>query len=201
MSESSSETRLSLLNGLMTDPTPERWSRFVYRYGPLIQTWCKRWGLQPADAEDVTQNLLLGMKDKLRRFEHREQGSFRSWLKTLTHHAWYDLTHGHDWRERASGKQEVRAFLESQAAPDQLEAWLHEQDEQDQRERLEHALQEVRKQLGEATVQAFVLTVQEGKSGKEAAKILGITPSHVFVCKSRVIKKLREIAHRQGESS
>ncbi|MGL5098329.1 MAG: RNA polymerase sigma factor, partial [Planctomycetia bacterium] len=35
------------------------WDEFVDRYGRLLYRWCRRWGVQESDAEDVTQNVLL----------------------------------------------------------------------------------------------------------------------------------------------
>jgi len=44
------------------------WERFVDLYGPRIRGWCRRWGLQEADSEDVTQEVLLRLSLKLRSF-------------------------------------------------------------------------------------------------------------------------------------
>src|SRR5947209_2478785 len=53
---SASQTRASLLSRLRKDPgDSSAWDEFVDRYGPRIRSWCRRWGLQEADAEDVTQ--------------------------------------------------------------------------------------------------------------------------------------------------
>jgi hypothetical protein len=38
---------------------PEAWRRLVRVYGPLIYSWCRRAGLQAADAADVDQEVYL----------------------------------------------------------------------------------------------------------------------------------------------
>ena len=57
----------------------------------MIYRWCRRWGLQDADAKDVTQQVLLTLPAKMARFKYNPDGSFRAWLHTLAHHAWHDF--------------------------------------------------------------------------------------------------------------
>ena len=42
------------------------WSEFVRFYGPAIRGWLQHWGLQEADAQDVTQAVLLKLFEKMR---------------------------------------------------------------------------------------------------------------------------------------
>ena len=87
-----SSTRLSLLGRLRLTPTDqEAWGEFVERYGRQVYAWCRQWGLQEADAEDVTQNVLADLARQMRTFEYHPSGRFRSWLRTIAHRAWCDL--------------------------------------------------------------------------------------------------------------
>jgi len=75
-----------LLNRLRHAPAdPAAWEEFVRRYGPRIHAWCRGWGLQDADAQDVTQDVLLEIARKVRDFHFDPTRSFRAWLKTLAH--------------------------------------------------------------------------------------------------------------------
>ena len=66
MTDSPLSTRTSLLLRLrQAPPDQEAWAEFVDRYGPQIHGWCRRWGLQEADAQDVTQTVLLRLASKL----------------------------------------------------------------------------------------------------------------------------------------
>jgi RNA polymerase sigma-70 factor (ECF subfamily) len=71
-SRSFTGTSPALLGRLRLDPS-DRSARgqFVQRYAPLILGWCRHWNLQPADAEEVTQNVLLKLVEKLRVFDAR----------------------------------------------------------------------------------------------------------------------------------
>src|SRR5580698_5046747 len=86
-----SDTRLTLLGKLRTTPNdPQAWAEFVEWYGRKIYVWCRAWGLQEADARDVTQDVFLKLSGRMKDFQYDPSGSFRAWLKTVTHHAWHD---------------------------------------------------------------------------------------------------------------
>jgi DNA-directed RNA polymerase specialized sigma24 family protein len=38
---------------------PAAWSEFVECYGRTIYVWCRAWGFQEVDAQDVTQEVIL----------------------------------------------------------------------------------------------------------------------------------------------
>src|SRR3954447_16128223 len=85
-------TRLSLLTQLRQDPSDQAgWEEFVERYGRHIYRWCRQWKLQDADAEDLTQNILLKLTQKLRAFAYDPSRSFRAWLRRVAPHAWRDF--------------------------------------------------------------------------------------------------------------
>jgi RNA polymerase sigma-70 factor (ECF subfamily) len=54
------------------------WGEFVDRYGRKIYGWCRHWGLQEPDAEDVTQDVLLKLAEKMRTFAYDASDSFRA---------------------------------------------------------------------------------------------------------------------------
>ena len=116
-----SGTRVTLLGRLRRDPTNQAiWAEFVEHYGAKIFTWCRKWNLQEADAQDVTQNVLLKLADKMRTFHYDPSRSFRAWLKTLTHHAWSDFLESRQRPGRGSGDSQVADMLHSLEARDDL---------------------------------------------------------------------------------
>src|SRR6516225_2567533 len=72
MAESTGQsTRVSILMALRNDPRDQSaWSAFVDRYGPQIHAWCLRWKLQEADAQDVTQMVLVKLVRQLPNFTY-----------------------------------------------------------------------------------------------------------------------------------
>src|SRR5947209_14496011 len=116
-----SGTRITLLGRLRRDPTNEAaWGEFVTHYGGQIFGWCRRWGLQEADAQDVTQIVLVKLAQKMREFTYDPSRSFRAWLKTLAHHAWNDFLESRQRPGLGSGDSRVQSILGTIAARDDL---------------------------------------------------------------------------------
>lgn len=195
-----SGTRITLLGRLRRDPTNQAaWGEFVDQYGPKIMGWCQKWQLQEADAQDVTQNVLLKMAEKLRDFTYDPQRSFRAWLKTVAQHACSDFMTGRQRPGLGSGDSQVGQLLSNAAARDDL--LKHLEDEFD-REVLEEAMHRVRLRVAPQTWQAFWLTAWEGLPGAEAAERIPMQVAQVYVAKRRVQKMLQdEVAKLEGEAS
>jgi RNA polymerase sigma-70 factor (ECF subfamily) len=183
-------TSITLLGRLKNDPKDRQaWSDFVQRYGRIIYGWCRHWNLQEADAEDVTQNVLLRLAEKMPTFVYDPSRSFRAWLKTLTHHAWSDFVTSRQNRDRGSGNTEMLQVLQTVEARADLEKQL---DEAFDRELLEEAMTRVRERVAPQTWEAFRLTALEGLSGLEAATRIPMQVAQVFVARRRVQKMLQE---------
>jgi RNA polymerase sigma factor (sigma-70 family) len=186
----SSRTSQTLLGRLRQDPTdPGAWEQFVDRYGRKIFGWCREWGLQDADALDVTQNVLLKLSDVMRRFVYDPTRSFRGWLKTLTHHAWRDFLEDEQRTGGDARGEDVDRLADSLPARDDLIQKLW--DEFD-RERLEVAMFRVQLRVSVPTWEAFRLQALEECSGKDTAAALGLSVAAVFMAKSRVQQMIRE---------
>lgn len=192
-----SATRVSLLGRLRLDPGNQTtWSEFVEHYGTKIFNWCRKWGLQEADSQDVTQNVLLKLADKIRTFQYDPARSFRAWLKTLTHHAWSDFLESQQRPGRGSGDSQVADMLHSVEARADLVQQLESEFD---RELLEEAMARVRLRIAPQTWEAFRLTALEGLSGAEASQRIPMQIAQVFVAKRRVLKMLSaEVAKLEG---
>ena len=191
-------TQPSLLARLRLAPRDDRtWAEFVRRYGPLILGWCRRWKLQEADAQDVTQAVLVRLAERLRTFEYDAEKSFRAYVRTVTHFAWCDFLEARKRPDAGTGGSEVLERLDQVAARDDLAARLSEEFDQ---ELLEAASGRVRLRLEAKTWEAFRLTALEGHSGAEAAAKLGMSVPAVFKARCKVQKLLREEVQRlEGE--
>lgn len=190
-------TRVSLLARLRDSADEAAWGLFVDRYGPKIYGWCRHWGLQQADAEDVTQTVLLKLAAKLRHFEYDRSKSFRAWLKTLAQHAWADFLDGQRRQAVGSGDSVVVAKLHSLEARDDLEARLTNMFDL---ELLEKASELVRQRVAPRTWEAYRATAVEQLSGAEAAARLGVSVAVAYQARSKVQKMLCQEIERLGQA-
>jgi RNA polymerase sigma factor (sigma-70 family) len=193
-----SRTSVSLLARIRRDPSDQAaWGEFVQRYAPKIYRWCRQWKLQEADAEDVTQDVLAKLADKLRTFDYDPALSFRGWLKTVTQHALSDYLSERRRCGSGSGDSAVAQMLESLEARTDLVTHLAEVFD---RELLEEALARVQLRVPPRRWEAFRLTALEGLSGAEVAARLKMNVTTVFTSKCKVQKLVREeIKRLEGE--
>jgi RNA polymerase sigma-70 factor (ECF subfamily) len=195
--DSQSYTRVTLLGRLRQDPgNQSAWAEFVDHYGPKVYVWCRGWSLQEADAQDVTQTVLLKLVATMRNFQYDATKSFRSWLRTVAQRAWYDFLSARGRPGQGSGDTSVIDQLASVEARDDL---LSKLEEGFDREILDAAVASVRLRVAPNTWEAFRLTAQEGLSGADAAARIGMQVAQVYVARRRVQAMLAE-AIRQLEA-
>ena len=74
---------------------PAAWQRLVHLYGPLVQTWCRHWGVTGPDAEDVAQEVFQAVAAGVGEFRRDRPGdTFRGWLKGIVRHKLLDHLRG-----------------------------------------------------------------------------------------------------------
>src|SRR5881396_1841245 len=79
-----SPTHVSLLERARRAADPADWERLVALYTPLLRGWMAGWSVQPADADDVLQDVFAALVRELPRFRHDGRaGAFRRWLRTI----------------------------------------------------------------------------------------------------------------------
>jgi RNA polymerase sigma-70 factor (ECF subfamily) len=175
---------------LRHDPSNhDGWEEFVDRYGPHIYRWCREWKLQDADAEDVTQEILVKLTRKLRAFDYDPSRSFRSWLKTVTHHAWKDFVDSRNRLRFAADESQRQDLALTLEAREDLTRKLEEAFDL---ELLEAAKTRVRLRVAPHTWEAFRLTALEGLPVAEVAAKVHLQVAMVYVAKSKVQKMLQE---------
>lgn len=188
--ESRDRTSATLLLRLRTNPQDDAaWDQFVDRYRPMIFSWCRGFCLQDADAEDVTQAVLLKLYKHVGSFQYDPAQSFRHWLKTLTHHAWHDFITNPRRADAGTGDSKIMHVLGEVTAREDLIARMESAFDQ---ELLDFAMARVQGRLEPKTWQAFQMMALEGRSGAEAAAALDMKIANVFAYRSKVQKLLQQ---------
>lgn len=199
MSDSSAKrTRSSLLVRIRDVEDATSWKTFVDLYAPMIYNYCRRKGLQDADAADVAQEVMTEVARCIRSFEYQpERGRFRDWLGTVTRR---QLARFFERRKRAARTGQAESCeneLEQVAGPQADPEWTDDFNAQIVR----IALQRIRPHFEPPTWRAFELVWLENRSAADAAAILQISVSAIYVAKSRVLKRLEEEVLTLAEES
>jgi RNA polymerase sigma factor (sigma-70 family) len=193
-------THFSLLFALKaSEQQGAAWERFHQRYHNTIVQWCVRRGLQPADAEDVTQAVWTRLLRALPEHDHDPSRPFRSWLKTVVANAIRDLFRAdqrHPGDRGVGGNlQDQLAALEAADGVDDLVSAIEGQQDPE----LGAAVERVRARVGETTWQAFWCLAVDGLPAAEVASRLGMTTGSVYQAKYRTSALLvREYTDRHG---
>ena len=190
MPDDETSTSTTLLRKVAAEPADAAaWDAFVERYGRMVYGWCRRWHLQVADAEDVTQGVMLQLTQQMRGFRYDPGGRFRAWLRTVTHRAWARFLEQRGRPGGGTGDSTIWRLLESAPARDDFARRMEEEAD---RELLEVAAKRVRLRVQPHTWEAFHLLAVEGLSGRAAAERVGMTVAAAVVARSKVAKMLRE---------
>jgi RNA polymerase sigma-70 factor (ECF subfamily) len=182
---------------LLKSPADARaWAAFERRYGPKIYGWCRQRGLQEADCQDVSQEVLTKLLRKLPTFAYDPaRGTFRGWLRTVTLHALDDYLQAHRRPGAGSGDPAALEALKSAEARADLLQSLREAFDH---ELLDEAQERVKLRVSPRDWQIFQDLAVEGRTGRAVANGLGMTVAAVLMAKKRVQDKLREEIQRLG---
>ena len=183
-------TNPSLIVRLSAAPhDPQTWQQFVLLYGPSLVGWGRRYGLQEADAQDVSQTVLLQISRQIQRLVYDPDRSFRGWLRAVVHGAWCDWV-----EQRASQKEQLFGHSNAQNNLAALEAGddlLSRMEAQYDRELYEIALQHVQRRVEPQTWQAFQLQAIDLIPPAVVAARLGMTTAAAIAARYRVTTLLR----------
>jgi RNA polymerase sigma-70 factor (ECF subfamily) len=191
-------TRASLLLRLRDPRDEAAWKEFVELYAPLVYGYARRRGLQDADAADFTQDVLGSLAGTIGRLDYDpRRGTFRSWLFTVVRRKLSDWRAAQGRRVRGSGDSATHELLERCQTPERPEAaWEAEWEERV----FAWACEQVRRDVTEATWQAFWRTAVEGQPGKQVADALGVSVAAVYHARGRVLARLKELVRSVQES-
>jgi RNA polymerase sigma-70 factor (ECF subfamily) len=176
----------------MRDPNDnEAWARFFRRYEKIVRNWCHTCGLQEADAEDVTQKIMLILLHEMPEFVYdHAKGRFRDWLRMITRRACYRFL------ERDQSRK-YRPILDDIQAREELDRSLEDQARIDV---LHAAMEEVQTRVSPRDWRIFRELSFEDRSGDELAGELGMTVAAVFKAASRVRRRVIEQVREFGGS-
>lgn len=190
------ETRESLLSRLRGTRDEEAWNQFFDRYGAMLIAFAKGRGLSDADAADAAQETLLAVDAKFTSLKtpfDRSQWKFRTWLRAVALNKIRDVQRRHG-RDDALTDVVKERWRDGQGGPAGADAEADQDFEREwQRNRLAQALERVKPEVDPVVFQAFELYALHGMPAEEVARILGVTTNAVYVSKSKMLRRIRQV--------
>jgi len=188
--DTSDSTRQSLIDRVRDPGDAAAWAEFAGLYAPLVHRAARRAGLQEADADDLTQDVLRSVAGAIGGLELRPgAGGFRRWLYTVTRNRLADFYKSARRRDRGAGDTAALEQLAEVPAPADEADW----DQEYERRVLGWAADRVRGEFRDTTWRAFWLTAVDGRPGPEVARELGLSLGAVHVARSRVLCRLKAV--------
>jgi len=177
-------TRPSLLQRVKDPRDNESWREFYQLYQPLLYRYARARGLSRENADEVTQQCLTILSEKMADFEYsREKGGFKHWLRRITNNKINDFFKKR--RLPLAQSADFRRPQETELSPDEI--W----ERQWQKKHLQYCLKLIRPEVATTTFQAFEYHVLCGWSVDRVSKTLGLSTDQVYTAKSRITRRLR----------
>lgn len=181
-------THATLLARVAAGQDPIAWREFCDRYEELIRGFAHRRGVTGADADDLTQDVLLSLTKAMPGFAYDPaKGKFRSYLKTTVIRAiaarFRQKSHATPLEPLEASSRVDGALAETS---DDEAAW----ESQWRQYHLRQAMKSVRPKFSDQDWEAFEAYATQGKGAATVARDLGLTLDQVYQAKSRILKSL-----------
>ena len=194
MQKSPSETRGSLILRLQNSEDAAAWDEFIELYGPIVFRVGQRGGMQPADSENLVQEVLMAVAQSVEKWLKRnDRGSFRAWLLRIAHNETVDMVTARSTRKIGCDGEHGQRLLEQVALRDDISSFVEQEHE---RAVFQWAADRVKQEVADHTWQAFWLTEVEGATVNDAARILGTRPGNIYFGRSRVMARIKKFANQ-----
>ena len=189
------DTRISLILRLPRSADGAAWREFVELYEPLILRFARARGLQTNDAQELVQRVFVAVAGAVERWEpDPARGSFRAWLFRIARNQLIKQVTARS-REKSVGGTSNFVKLHQQ-----LPGGSHDPEAEIEREYRQAvfklAAQRVRSSVQPQTWQAFSRSMIDEMPMQQVADELKISIGAVYIARSRVIARLREVVQQ-----
>ncbi len=180
------ETRISLIRRLADRNDADAWAFFEDHYQQPVYRFARSHGLQPDDAMDVVQEVLLAVHRSAANWKPSGRvGSFRAWLAEAARRITLQITRQRSRIGQGTGGSGFAIEI-GEIASD-----VSANEEDDHRWSFYCAAAIVQKEVSPQHWMAFWLTAVDGKSADEVASQLAMKTGTVYSAKCRVLAKLK----------
>ena len=186
-------TRQTLLAKVKDQYNEKSWDEFIYYYRPFLYNVCRGLNLAHHDAEDVVQQVMLKVWNKLPEFNYDKSQSFRGWMCLIMRNSVRDFYRRKTTRDSKHNK--VALDTDESIMMSEIEA---KSEEEWQNHIMTLAWNNVSKQFSAKVIEVFS-ALRDGKTRAEIAEQFTISIDTVSVYKRRVFDALRAEARSLEE--
>ena len=174
------ETKSNLIVRLQRSTDEEARREFVELYEPFIYRFARRRGLQEADSRELVQRVMWSVAKAVERLFRIARNELIDLIKQTQ-------------RGQGGGGTTQLTVLSEQMDPscERVDAHLDYR-----REVFRHAAAHVKHAVQAATWEAFWRSSVKNVPVAQVAQELGITPGAVYIARSRVIARLRDVVQQ-----
>ncbi|MBL8812394.1 MAG: sigma-70 family RNA polymerase sigma factor [Planctomycetaceae bacterium] len=194
MNKDHTATRVSLILRLKNVDDVAAWDEFAAIYGPVVYRVAIGRGFQPADAENIVQEVFLAVANSISSWlERDDRGRFRAWLLRIARNAAVDMLTQRATRALGRDGSDAEAVLASMLAPSEFSSAL---DLEYERMVFRWAAAQVRESVEAHTWDAFWLTSMEGVTIEVAAERLKTRTGNIYFARSRVMSRIKQLVEQ-----
>lgn len=188
-------TRPSLLLRIRDPNDGAAWRLFDSIYRPLLIRFATGRGLSAADAEEIAQQCLAEVNQRIGSFEYDPgKGRFKGWLRTMAENRVRNWVRDRRRHVAAEDLSEMPA-RDGTPADEFDRLWMQEH--------LWFCLGELRAEVGEKSYQAFHAYVIEQRPAEDVCGELGLSPGNLYTIKwrltERVAARMKELLGDEAE--
>jgi RNA polymerase sigma factor (sigma-70 family) len=195
-------TNRALLSEVADWENQPAWHRFWETYNPMLERWCRGYGLSEEWIDEVCHRIWIELADRMKTFEYDPNRTFRGWLRRLCQSRVLDFL-----RQRRAARllslDEQVAESKTIAARDTMDP---DGDDEDDNPRHRFLLEEgekvqaaVRARVKPHTWEAFWLVAVCDWSVERTARSLGMSQTAVYCVRDRVARMLCDEGRRVSD--
>lgn len=187
-------TTTQVLEDLKTSNDTLAWQRFCDYFHPVVVNFATQLGLSATDAEDAAQETMVAFLKAFRDGKYdREKGRLSNWLFGVAKRVILNLR-GHQPLERlVADKATGTSFWDLIQDDHDIErSW----ETQWRQMVLTRCLEQARREFAPKVFEAFELYALSQMPVDEVAQRLTMSRNAVYIAKSRVLSRLRQLEHQ-----
>jgi len=171
------------------------WEILVELYAPMIYSRCRNhWGLKPADAENVGQEVFKSVSNSISRFRRQREGSFRKWLRVIIDNKCKD-----HFRKNpvgvGVGEGGTKGQIAIESVPDRIDDLLEESNAEvgEKSILMRQAIKMVQDEFSSRDWKIFWDIAVEERDRRDTAEKYEVSDNVVYLAISRIKKRLKVV--------